>query len=373
MTLPISVIVPTRNAVDWLAACLTGIELNRPAQIIVVDGGSDDGTREIALARADRVLDDHGAGVAAARQLGVLAASHGWVALIDADVVLGPGALDALISEAQERRLAGLQAALFSIGCGDYWSEQLARHHNRGQVRDWFGVSATIVRRELLLSHPFDVTLRSGEDIDLRLRLRAAGVPVGVSERTRVVHRFGAGYPFCRDQWLADGQGLGRMVRSHGVRAVPNALIPFPAAALGMLDSFADRLRPLPYFAGFAVGNWIGLLRGLRDRRVPIRTPARRVLTAAVLAIVASLVVLAPAAIVALAALAVLLATAAYDGAGWTVAIAVAGLGALIVVELAGSAASSAALRLARPAVWLFAVGGLICAAGRLAGVIFSS
>ena len=369
MTLPISVIVPTRNAAAWIATCLTGIEHNRPAQVIVVDGDSDDGTREIAVARADDVLDDHGAGVAAARQLGVQAATQSWVALIDADVVIGPGALDALLAEAQERQLDALQAGLFSIGRGDYWSGQLARHHNRGQVREWFGVSATIVRRDVLLTHPFDTSLRSGEDIDLRLRLRAAGVPVGVSQRTRVVHRFDAGYAFCRDQWLADGQGLGRMVRSHGLRAVPNALIPFPAAVLGMLEAFGDRLRPLPYFAGFAAGNWIGLLRGLRDRRVAIPTPARRMLTAAMSALIASLVVLAPAAVLAAAATGVLLTVAAYDGAGWTIAISIAGLGALTAVELAGHATSGAALRLARPAVWLLGIGGLICAAARLVGV----
>lgn len=371
MTVAISVIVPTRNAADWIGACLTGIEHNHPAEVIVVDGDSRDGTREIALARADRVLDDHGAGVAAARQLGVQAATQSWLALIDADVVVGPGALQALLDEARERRLVGLQAGLFSIGCGEYWSEQLARHHNRGQVRDWFGVSATIIRRDVLLAHPFDVSLRSGEDIDLRLRLRAAGAQIGVSQRTRVVHRFGAGYEFCRDQWLADGQGLGRMVRSHGVRAVPNALIPLPAAALGALDSFGDRLRPLPYFAGFAAGNWVGLLRGLRDGRVPARTRGRRLLALAMSVLIASLVVIAPAAALAGAAAGSIVAQQAYAGSAWTVAVSITGLAALTAIELAGPAVGAARLRMARPAAWLLAFGGLVCASARLAGVIW--
>ncbi|MBW3608034.1 MAG: glycosyltransferase family 2 protein [Actinobacteria bacterium] len=370
MTVPVSVIVPTRNAAHWIGACLTGIEHNRPAEVIVVDGASEDGTREVARARADRVLDDRGAGVAAARQLGVEAATQAWVALIDADVVLGPGALAALLEEARERRLAALQAGLFSIGCGDYWSEQLARHHNRGQVRDWFGVSATLVRREVLLTHPFDRSLRSGEDIDLRLRLRAAGISTGVSQRTRVVHRFGAGYAFCRDQWLADGQGLGRMVRSHGLRALPNALIPFPAAALGALDAVGERLRPLPYFAGFAGGNWIGLLRGLRDRRVPAPTSARRALVGTTAVVVASLLVLGPIAIAAAGAAVVLLASAAYDGADWTVAVSVAGLAGLAAVELARSRESYAAFRLLRSGAWMLAIVALTGAAARLLGVI---
>jgi len=370
MTVPVSVIVPTRNAADWITSCLTAIEHNHPDEIIVVDGASTDGTREIAITRADRVLDDEGAGVAAARQLAVEAAGCEWVALIDADVVLSPGALQALLAEAHERGLAGLQAGLYSIGRSDYWSEQLARHHNRGQVRDWFGVSATIIRRDVLLTHPFDRSLRSGEDIDLRLRLRAAGVPVAVSRRTRVVHRFDAGYAFCRDQWLADGAGLGRMVRSHGIAAVPNALIPFPAAVLGALDSVTDRLRPLAYFAGFAAGNWLGLLRGLRDTRVAVPTRARLMLSWGVWLAVALLALLGPLLLLAGAAGGMLVARAAYDGASWTVSVSLAGLVALTAVELARHAASEAGMRIARPAAWLVAVAGLIVATARLAGVV---
>lgn len=371
MTVPVSVIVPTRNAAQWIGTCLTGIEHNRPAEVIVVDGDSDDGTAEIARARADRLLHDRGAGVAAARQLAVEAATEEWVALIDADVVIGPGALEALLAEARERELAALQAGLFSIGAGDYWSAQLARHHNRGHVREWFGVSATIVRRDILLAHPFDRSLRSGEDIDLRLRLRAAGVPIAVSQRTRVVHRFGAGYAFCRDQWIADGEGLGRMVRSHGIRAVPNALIPFPAAVLGALDSIGDRLRPLPYFAGFAVGNWFGLLRGLRDRRVPTRSRARASLVLVTAAVVASLLVLGPAGVAAAGAGAVLLLSTAYGGgADWTIAVSVAGLAALMVIEVVPGKGSYAAVRMLRSSAWIVAIAGLGCASARLLGLI---
>ena len=367
----ISVVIPTRNAGRWIDACLTGVEQSAPAEVIVVDGGSTDGTRGIARGRADAILDDDGAGVAAARQIGVEAARSPWVALIDADVVLGPGNLESLVAEAEARQLDGLQAALFSIGEGDYWSEQLARHHNRGQVRDWFGVSATVVRRETLLAHPFDRSLRSGEDIDLRLRLRAAGVAVAVSTTTWVVHRFGRGYRFCRGQWLADGEGLGRMVRSHGLRAVPNALAPLPAAALGAVESIPARLKPLPYFAGFAVGNWIGLLRGLSDARVPVDGRGRRLLCSAVIALTASLGVIAPVMAISTATGISLILEQSYAGAGWAAVVPALGLVALCALELAGPEKQiRALLRLARPAAWGLGSIGLLAAAARLAGVI---
>ena len=136
------------------------------------------------------------------------------------------------------------------------------------------------------------------------------------------------------------------------------------------LDSVTDRLRPLAYFAGFAAGNWLGLLRGLRDTRVAVPTRARLMLSWGVWLAVALLALLGPLLVLAGAAGGMLVARAAYDGAGWTVTVSLAGLVALTVVELAGHAASEAGMRIARPAAWLVAVAGLIVATAGLAGVI---
>ncbi len=69
------------------------------------------------------------------------------------------------------------------------------------------------------------------------------------------------------------------MVRKHGRAALVSAMIiPFAAAALGLVRGARQAMRPWPYFAGFAVGNYIGLWRGLIDRRVPAPGPARRLL-----------------------------------------------------------------------------------------------
>ncbi|MGA9857824.1 MAG: glycosyltransferase, partial [Solirubrobacteraceae bacterium] len=275
----VSAVVPARNAEHWIESCLSAIRANDPAEIILVDGGSTDRTVELARPWVDKVLDDGGTGVAAARMMGVASASQPWVALVDADVVLPPEALRDLDQERRNRHLVALQAGLHSVGAGDYWSKSLADHHNQGQSKQWFGVCASLVSRDVLLANPLDGDLRSGEDIDLRIRLTSAGFPVGVSETMVGQHRFGSGFPFAGQQWLADGAGLGRMVRKHGRAALVNAVvIPFGAAALGIVRGARHALRPWPYFAGFAVGNYIGLWRGLLDRRVPVPGAARRLL-----------------------------------------------------------------------------------------------
>jgi glycosyltransferase involved in cell wall biosynthesis len=312
--LRISAVVPTRNAEDWIESCLRAIRDNGPAEVILVDGGSTDRTVELARPWVDKVIDDGGAGVAAARMLGVASATQPWIALVDADVVLPPDALRNLDRERCDHHLVALQAGLHSVGAGDYWSQSLADHHNHGQSKQWFGVCASLIARDLLLEHPLDARLRSGEDIDLRMRLTRAGFRIGVSESMVGQHRFANGFTYAGTQWLADGAGLGRMVRKHGTPALVSAMIPFAAAALGIVRGVRDALRPWPYFAGFAIGNYVGLWRGLIDRSVPARGGGRKLVVAGMLGWLLTLPAALAAAGSVLAFLMIRLGQAAYNG-----------------------------------------------------------
>ena len=306
--------MPARNAEAWIESCLRAIRANGPAEVILVDGESTDHTAELARPWVDKIISDHGAGVAAARMMGVACASQPWIAFVDADVVLPPDALRDLDRERCERGLVALQAGLQSVGDGDYWSRSLADHHNQGQSKRWFGVCATLIARDVLLAHPLDAALRSGEDVDLRIRLAEAGFRVGVSETMLCRHRFAHGFGFARRQWTADGAGLGRMVRKHGRAAVISAMKPFGAAALGALRGMSETLRPWPYFAGFAVGNYIGLWRGLLDRAVAITSLGRGVIVTGMLLWLLAVPAALAAAAVALALAMTRLGRDAYEG-----------------------------------------------------------
>jgi len=108
--LPISVVVPARNAGDFIEACLAAVLRNRPAEIIVVDGRSEDDTVEIARRYADSVLSDEGGGVAYARQMGAEAAEQPYVAFVDVDIELTDTALADLFTELKDRKLEAIQA-----------------------------------------------------------------------------------------------------------------------------------------------------------------------------------------------------------------------------------------------------------------------
>ena len=268
----LSAIVPVRNAEAFIDDCLRSVFAERPAEVIVVDGLSTDRTVEIARRLGARVLSDEGRGVAAARVIGAQAATTRWLALIDVDVLLPPGALRALFDELRRGGYTGLQAGLESTSGPGYWGRALVSHHRSGRSRHWFGLVATIFERTTLLEHGLDQSFVSGEDIEVRWRLESAGAKIGVSRQVVVQHRFGDTFEFALGQFLADGAGLARMATKHGWRAVPLLGLPFAAAARGGAMSLA-RLEPqwVPYYAAFLAFNWFGMARQLsrqiRDRQ----------------------------------------------------------------------------------------------------------
>jgi len=90
----VSVIVPTRDRVRWLAEALDSIRsvgerLGQRAAIetIVVDDGSDPATEDLAAAFGTRYLRSEGRGVSAARNTGLRTATGDFIAFLDDDDV----------------------------------------------------------------------------------------------------------------------------------------------------------------------------------------------------------------------------------------------------------------------------------------------
>jgi glycosyltransferase involved in cell wall biosynthesis len=266
--LPISVVIPVRNAEPFLEECLASVARQHPTEIIVVDGLSTDRTLDIARRYTDRVISDDGRGVAAARRMGVAEARSAWVALVDADVILSDGALRCLFDEFREGGYVGLQAALRSVSGDGYWGRALVQHHRTGRSKNWFGLVATLFERNAFLEVGLDEAFLSGEDIELRVRLEQAGARVAVSSRTEVIHRFGDSFRFAQGQWLADGQGLARTVGKHGWRTAWLLGLPLAAAVRG-IGLTLTRREPIwvPYYVCFLVFNYIGLVQAAKRRR----------------------------------------------------------------------------------------------------------
>lgn len=266
--LDLSVIIPVRNAEHLIEDCLSSIVRAEPREIIIVDGLSTDKTLDIARHYPVQILSDEGRGLPVARMMGIRAAQSTSVALIDVDIVMKDGDLAALFKEFVDGHYHALQAGLHSVAGEGYWGKALVNHHRQGLSKNWPGVMATIFDKQVLLTHEFDERFLSGEDIELRWRLRSAKLNVGVSKRTVVIHRYDDTFEFAKDQFLADGKGLGRMVCKYRLNATHLLGIPLAGSIRGILLSLRQ-LQPvwIPYYLSYMLYNYVGILSGLRHWR----------------------------------------------------------------------------------------------------------
>lgn len=96
----LTVVVPTKNAVRTIEACLQSIRAQslESIELIVVDNYSSDGTQEIAEKYADRVIVA-GPERSTQRNLGLVAAAGEFVGFIDADMVLTAHVCEQVVTE----------------------------------------------------------------------------------------------------------------------------------------------------------------------------------------------------------------------------------------------------------------------------------
>ena len=108
-TTDVSIIVPTWNEERYLAKCLDALvnqSWHGSWEIIVVDGGSTDGTVGVAENYADRVIIEPNMRVGAARNAGARKARGDILAFIDADTIANPHWLDAITRAFHEESMA---------------------------------------------------------------------------------------------------------------------------------------------------------------------------------------------------------------------------------------------------------------------------
>ena len=145
----ISVVIPVLNEEKTIAASLTALMPLRPHQVIVVDGGSRDGTREIS-AQMGAVVITGAAGRARQMNCGAGQATGDLLLFLHADTRLPPGAFDAIVAALEDTRYLG---GRFDVDLdGDHWLLQViaAMINQRSRItKVATGDQAIFVRRDV--------------------------------------------------------------------------------------------------------------------------------------------------------------------------------------------------------------------------------
>jgi rSAM/selenodomain-associated transferase 2 len=168
----LSVVIPALNAAAGLPATLAALG-DTPAEVVVVDGGSADGTADLAArGGALVVLAPRGRGGQLAA--GVAAARGPWLLLLHADTVLAPGWADAVRDAMRDPG----RAAYFRFALDD--AAPAARRLERAVA--WrcrvlalpYGDQGLLIHRDLLAAVGGMRPLPLMEDVDLVRRLGRA-------------------------------------------------------------------------------------------------------------------------------------------------------------------------------------------------------
>ncbi|MCX7013771.1 MAG: glycosyltransferase family A protein [Candidatus Sumerlaeota bacterium] len=154
----VSVVIPTYNRFRWVPEAIDSVlaQTFKDFEVIVVDDGSTDNTRETLLRYGDRIryLHQDNAGVSAARNRGILEARGEWITFLDSDDVWLPNRLAVLVEDLPFAREIVAHTGNLLI----------CREHLGGEVDlfDHVGVRGIIPDLCLLLDHALPLLIRTG-------------------------------------------------------------------------------------------------------------------------------------------------------------------------------------------------------------------
>lgn len=262
MNRSVSFVVPVRNDAARLGVCLASIVSNTTpgmdVEIVVVDNGSTDSSRDVAR-RLGAVVVEIGEGrVSSLRNRGAAIARGDILAFIDADNEIVDGWLSAARDNLETPGVAAT-GALYTAPLDGTWVQRaygvLRGLSRKRQDTDWLGSgNLAVTRRAFETVSGFDASLEACEDVDFCLRLNAAGLRLLADPRMGSTHH---GDPrtltalFVGELWRGRDNLKVTFRRPVVWSGVPSALI--GVLDLGMLAAIGIGLL------GFLFGWTIGL------------------------------------------------------------------------------------------------------------------
>jgi glycosyltransferase involved in cell wall biosynthesis len=191
---PVSVIIPAYNAEDFIGEAINSVQTQTlsVSEIIVVDDGSSDQTAEVAAKLGASVIRQEHGGISVARNAGIRAAKHEWIAFLDADDTWEPQKIEFQLAAIRRYPDVGLVSCDLSqwlhgspvseivsdlAGVADNDAPLVYIPQAQGAFlidRMTYNSPTMLIRRELLLSVGlFDEQVRYVEGVECYLRVIA--------------------------------------------------------------------------------------------------------------------------------------------------------------------------------------------------------
>ena len=294
----VSVVIPVRNGARWLGDVIASVDAqahDHPIEIIAIDDHSTDGSRALLEGLSPTspftVLSGAGLGMAAAINLGVLAARFSIICQVDQDVVLEPGWMGALLAMLDDPEVAAVQGYYRAPPNAGLWSRvtglDVEQRYAAIRGSDTTHVcTGNVVYRAHALHNVglFDERLGYGLDNDMSYRLLDAGYRLRFCRAARSRHHWREGVlGYCQQQYSL-GRGRLDLVTKHpgrmgGDSVSKTAMMSHPAlmsvglAALAgapVAAAFGAPARLLAG-AGIAVIAVLGFERTLAGIRAAVR------------------------------------------------------------------------------------------------------
>lgn len=265
MSYLVSVVVCVKNVKELLEQNLPQMRESLPtAELIVIDGNSTDGTREVGEKFADKVISDEGRGLAYARHLGIVNAKYEYVLFAGPDNQLSEALVEAMCTAlTADPKLAGVAPQTKVVNTSTYWERTTGAFFthfiNRPGPVSVIGTPC-VFKQSIILTIPYDTSITAaGDDTDLALRLLEAGYTLAIvdaySEETIHLNRRGF---VARWKWYGKGDAefyakyRGRWSVKRRLRSLLH-----PLYSYGIRGSWVLLLRGAPqYIPGMYVAVW---------------------------------------------------------------------------------------------------------------------
>ncbi len=232
----ISIIIPAFNEEQHLPSCLESIaNLNYPEsniEIVVVDNGSTDRTKEIAERFGSIVLCDESLNVSGLRNLGVAESSGEIITFVDADCVVTKEWLNNASTYFYDLSIAAWGSPPAPPDNATWVQKTwylVRKKHDQVQDVDWLESMNLFVRKDLFSSiGGFDKSLVTCEDVDFCYRIGERGRIVSDS-RIEVIHLGEAATirEFVRKEtWRGKSNLNGIFAHGFRVKEIPSLVLP---------------------------------------------------------------------------------------------------------------------------------------------------